>query len=415
MDSYALSIGQILLTILVLISSRFIWHKIKLLHKTSLKDDQGNLLPKTIRYSRVALICLTAILLVHVLKIDYSLYPNDTFELRVSSILWVFLVFLIARLADSFLGEYIRSRSEDPVSAISQPIQKSTGGVQLFVWFFLGRLLIHNSSLDFVIFPGEDITITISDVMLAIAMLILAHILSWIIIRVLLSRYYKIKEIDIGAQFALNTLLKYFMYMIAIVAAIQSLGLESRAIWGALAGAAIVVGLGLQQVVNDFASGVILLFERSIVVGNIIKVDDVLGKVKRIGIRASVIETREETTMIIPNSHLVSNNVTNWDFDKPRVKFFIPVGVAYGSDTQLVKEKLLEAVVEDSNVLKYPAPFIWFKSFDDSALLFELHYWSKKLMEEDQVKSEIRFRIDGLFRAAGIQIPFPQRTVHMTK
>lgn len=401
------------MAVVLIVCTRFILKKLK----QFVKGNQGgsnSLLPKTLSYARIAITCLSVILLVQIFKIDNLIDglqgPIEGAKprlFRISNTLWLFLVFLIARLADNFLSEYFRSKN-------TSSSKSNVSGVQYFVWLLLGGLILGQTDFDINVNPvgGETNRIMISDLMWATATMIGAHIISSLVIHVLLARYYRVKQIEEGAQFALNTLLRYLIYMIAAIIAIQQLGFDANAIWGALAGAAIVVGLGLQQVVNDFASGILLLFERSIVVGNVIQVDGIIGRVQRIGIRASILRTRDDTNLIIPNSHLVSNNVINWNFGRARVKFFIPVGVAYGSDTKEVESLLLRALENQKHILPKPEPFVWFKSFDDSSLLFELHYWSTHLMEEDNIKSNIRFEIDQLFREANIEIPFPQRVVH---
>jgi small-conductance mechanosensitive channel len=413
-ENFQITIGQILLAVLLIASTQFVLKKLKKYVEGN-KGEKNSLLPKTLRYARIAIICLTIILLVQLFKIDDlidgiqgALEDTKPRLFRISNTLWLFLVFLLARLADNFLAEYLKSKN-------TSTSHSTVSGVQYFVWLLLGGLILGQTSFDVNINPVGDGTnsIMISELMWAIMTLIGAHILSSLVIHVILDRYYSINQIEEGAQYALNTLLRYFIYMIAAIIAIQQLGFDANAIWGALAGAAIVVGLGIQQVLNDFASGILLLFERSIVVGNVIQVDGIIGKVSRIGIRASIIKTREDTNLIIPNSHLVSNNVVNWNFGRARVKFAIPVGVAYGSDTKQVESILLQSLEGNKSVLLKPAPFVWFKSFDDSSLLFEVHYWSTYLMQEDNVKSAIRFEIDKLFREAGIEIPFPQRVVHL--
>jgi len=413
-EDIQITLGQILLAILLVASTQFILKKLRKFVKGNTGEDNG-LLPKTLTYARIAIICLCIILLVRIFKLDNLMdgLLGDVADtqprlFRISNTLWLFLVFLVARLADNFLAEYLKSRS-------TTTSQSNLSGVQYFVWLFCGGLILRQTDFDLNINPLSDGTnsILISELMWAVATLICAHIISSLVIHVILASYYRRNQIEEGAQFALNTLLRYFIYMIAVIIAIQQLGFDANAIWGALAGAAIVVGLGLQQVVNDFACGILLLFERSIVVGNVIQVDNKIGQVKRIGIRASVLRTREDTNMIIPNSHLVSNNVINWNFGRARVKFSIPVGVAYGSDTKLVETILLQALEGNKSILTKPAPFVWFKSFDDSSLLFEIHYWSTHLMQEENVKSTIRFKIDKLFREANIEIPFPQRVVHL--
>ena len=235
------------------------------------------------------------------------------------------------------------------------------------------------------------------------------------ITQIFLYGYYRQKNINIGSQFAVNQLLKYVIYVIAAFIALDTLGVKMTLIYGGAAALLVGVGLGLQQTFNDFFSGLILLFERTVEVGDTVQIGDNVGTVKKIGLRASIIEGRQNITMIVPNSKMVVDSVTNWSHFDDKVRFSINVGVAYGSDTEQVKELLLAAAKENPYIIEYPAPFVRFVDFADSSLNFQLHFWSRNFIIIEDVKSDLRFKIDALFRANNISIPFPQRDIHIKK
>ncbi|MEM1122094.1 MAG: mechanosensitive ion channel domain-containing protein, partial [Bacteroidota bacterium] len=193
--------------------------------------------------------------------------------------------------------------------------------------------------------------------------------------------------------------------------ALHFLQINMTVLWGGLAALLVGVGLGLQQTFNDLFSGLVLLFERGIEVGEILEIDGEVGSLKKIGLRTSVIESRDNITIIVPNSKLVVSNVINWTHYDNKVRFRISVGVAYGSDTALVKKILLKTAKAHPNILKRPAPYVRFTDFGNSSLDFELLFFSKKFITIEDIKSDLRFEIDQKFREAGVTIPFPQRDI----
>ena len=180
-------------------------------------------------------------------------------------------------------------------------------------------------------------------------------------------------------------------------------------IFGALS---IGIGFGLQNIFNNFISGLILLFERPIQVGDYIEVGGLWAEVKQINVRATVVQTFDNASVIIPNSELISQQVTNWSFKDKRMRRNLEIGVAYGSDIDLVKKTLLDIARNTRGVLKYPRPEVLFIDHADSALIFRLRIW----VDVDDfwtVASEIRFDIDRRFRELAIEIAFPQRDLHI--
>ncbi|MBT8189983.1 MAG: mechanosensitive ion channel, partial [Bacteroidia bacterium] len=182
---------------------------------------------------------------------------------------------------------------------------------------------------------------------------------------------------------------------------------------GGAAALLVGIGLGLQQTFNDFISGIVLLFERSVSVGDVLEFEGTVGTIKEIGLRSSIVETRENISLIVPNHLLVNNKVINWTHFSDKVRFEINIGVAYGSDAALVKKILLDIADQNPYVLQYPSPIVRLKQFGESSLDFTLYFFSRNYMVIEDIKSDIRLEINRMFNEFNITIPFPQRDVHM--
>lgn len=235
-----------------------------------------------------------------------------------------------------------------------------------------------------------------------------ARVLYGSIDKICLNRFFKKRNIDVGRQFAIKAMFKYLIYTMALLWAIQSLGIQLSVIWTAVAALMVGIGLGLQQTFNDLLSGIILLTEATVEVGDIVSIEGLQGTVKRIGLRTSKVETIDEVTIIIPNSKLVGDNVINWSHTKTPTRFHIPIGVSYSSDIDLVGVLLLEAVGTQKGVSKYPEPSVLFTDFGSSSLDFKLYFHSNEYLKIESIKSEIRYKVMKLFRNNDIEIPFPQ-------
>jgi small-conductance mechanosensitive channel len=220
------------------------------------------------------------------------------------------------------------------------------------------------------------------------------------------------RRFDRGIRDAIKKLLHYSMVFVGFLFAMSLAGVELKN-FAVLAGAfGIGIGFGLQNIVNNFVSGIILLFERPIKVGDIVIIDNAWGTVLRIGLRSTVVTTLDESEIIVPNSLLVSEMVTNWSLTSPLCRVSIPVGVAYGSDVPLVLKILVEAGEENEDILTDPAPSPLFNGFGDSSLDFELRVWISNVRDRLRVRSEVCQFIDRRFREEGVEIPFPQRDLH---
>jgi small-conductance mechanosensitive channel len=178
---------------------------------------------------------------------------------------------------------------------------------------------------------------------------------------------------------------------------------------------AIGVGFGAQNLINNFISGFIMMAEQPIKIGDLVEVDDHFAVVEEIGARCTRIRTGSNVHILVPNSSFLEKSIINWTLSDRKIRTRVIVGVVYGSPVREVERLLTQAVMENKKVLKAPEPFVLFNDFGDNALIFEIHFWISisRLMERLMIESAIRFRIDDLFRKAGIVIAFPQRDVHL--
>ncbi len=228
-----------------------------------------------------------------------------------------------------------------------------------------------------------------------------------------LHRVYRQRGVEEGVEYALNRLLHYAILAFGFVWALDNLGVSITgfAALGAILG--VGIGFGLQNIAQNFVSGLILLLERPVKRGDFVVVGDTRGTVRAIHMRATVITTLDNVDILVPNGQLITESVVNQTFDTRRVRMRVEVGVAYGSDTDQVRKVLERVAREHSNVLDSPPPTVRFENFGDSSLDFALLAWVADPLQQPQVASDLRFAIDNAFREAGIEIPFPQRDLHI--
>jgi small-conductance mechanosensitive channel len=221
------------------------------------------------------------------------------------------------------------------------------------------------------------------------------------------------RRVEAGVRVSIARLVHYVLIFIGFAMALLALGFEFTKLTIILSALGIGIGFGLQGIVNNFVSGLILLFERPVRVGDYIELGGKWAEIKNIGLRASTVQTFDQADVIIPNADLVTNQVINWTLTNRLVRLTIPVGVAYGSDIALVMETLMESAKENSKVAETPTPQVLYLSFGESALEFELRVW---VLDADNwlvVSSELHQEIDRRFRKAKIEIAFPQRDLHL--
>jgi len=231
---------------------------------------------------------------------------------------------------------------------------------------------------------------------------------------VLNTRVYPVYPmLDSGARAAINKLLHYLLVVVGIYAAMQLLYIQLGALTVLVGTLGLGLGLGLQPLFINFISGLMIFFERHIKVGDIVEVGDRIGEVTNISMRSTSIKTFDNIDMVIPNADFITSQVVNWSLQDRQIRGNLTIGVAYGSNAELVRKLLLQVADEHSMVLKDPAPSVWFTDFGDSALMFRLNVWFGDLSDRVSSLTEMRFTIDKLFAEHGINIPFPQQTLSL--
>lgn len=216
-----------------------------------------------------------------------------------------------------------------------------------------------------------------------------------------------------GTGFAISTLLKYTLYIIGLISFLNFLGLEWGKLQWLIAAMGVGLGFGLQEIVANFVSGLIILFEKPIRIGDTITIGGVTGNVSRIHIRATTITDWDRKEVIIPNKTFITDQLINWSLTDPITRIIVPVGVAYGSDTGLVTQLLLQAAASNKNVLSEPQPLAYFLAFGNSTLDFELRAYISSMDKRNQATHDLHRTIDLLFREHGIEIAFPQLDLHL--
>jgi small-conductance mechanosensitive channel len=259
------------------------------------------------------------------------------------------------------------------------------------------------------------LSISLGDVLVFLFVVWLSFLLARFVNFVLEEDVFPRTRLARGVPYAVSSLLRYTMIFLGFMLALAAAGIELGNLTVIAGGLGVGIGFGLQNVTNNFVSGLILLFERPVQVGDVVQImsQNLWGEIRRIGIRASVVHTFDGAEVVVPNGHLISDSVTNWTLSDRRRRIEVNVGVEYGTDAQRVIDLLLETAQSHPQVLEVPAPRAFFLSFGDSALLFLLRAWIADFDEGYRVRSELSVSIQRALREAGIGVPFPQRDLHL--
>lgn len=239
---------------------------------------------------------------------------------------------------------------------------------------------------------------------------------SWLllyIISVPLNRRVKKGTLEKSSAYAAKQIASYIVWTLCIVLSIQAAGFNISLLLAGSAALLVGIGLGLQQTFSDFISGVILLLDSSIKIDDILELDGMVCRVIKIGIRTSVVVNRDEVYVIVPNSKFTSERVINWTHSDDNARFSVLIGVHYKSDAEQVKNILLDCANKHPHVLQSKLPIVRLEGFDDSAITFNLLFWSKEIFRVEQIRSDLRFYILKAFREQGIEIPYPQRDLYL--
>lgn len=253
--------------------------------------------------------------------------------------------------------------------------------------------------------------------LLILKLLILIIALLWIsgrLRKLLSTRILARSSMSVGSRQMISTLFHYTFIVVGLMIIIQAAGIPLTTL-NVMAGAlGIGVGLGLQEVFKNFVSGLVILFERPIKIGDRVMVGEVDGSIVEIRARSTTVLTNDNIAIIVPNSSFIVDNVINWTYNDPRIRFHIPIGVSYGSNPDEVEKALLAAAADVDEVLEEPPARVWFREFGDSSLNFELLAWTSRLLHSPgDFRSKLNFAVHRRLHEAGITIPFPQRDLHV--
>ncbi|MFT7149844.1 MAG: small-conductance mechanosensitive channel, partial [Nonlabens sp.] len=331
---------------------------------------------------------------------------------------FLFIINLFGNLVRSILINKILSRYvEDRKTVLS------IGNTTKYIILAIGVATVlaaigfsSNSDLNYALTYDSDdkpalrIFDVIRLVFLMTLLVFLSGKLKTIFVKQILSKY----SDDIGVSQSIGTIIQYFFIIMGAFVVIQSSGINLGSL-NVLAGAlGVGIGFGLQNIANNFISGLIILFERPIKVGDRIEVGNVTGDVVKISSRASTVSTNDNISIIIPNSELINKQVINWSHNDRRIRYHVPVGVSYKEDPEFIRKVILEVADENKDVLKRPAPEVLFIGYGDSSIDFDLLVWTSSYIDKPIIlRSQLYYEIFKMFKEHKIEIPFPQRDLHL--
>lgn len=267
---------------------------------------------------------------------------------------------------------------------------------------------------NWTLFKIDKNTITLGQLIIGLTLLIVGYYILRLFTRHLEKLILRRLDVQESVGHAISTFILYFSMIILCLFTLRLLNIPIT-IFTVIGGAlAVGIGFGSQNIMNNFISGLILILEQPVRAGDILEIDSITGEVERIGARATTIKSIDNTHIVVPNSSFLEKNILNWTLSDDVVRRRVNVGVIYGSPTRKVEELLLKAVKEHKRVLKTPNPIVFFKEFGNHSLNFSVSFWVKveHIMELKQIPSDIRFRVDELFRENNIVIAFPQQDMH---
>jgi small-conductance mechanosensitive channel len=270
-----------------------------------------------------------------------------------------------------------------------------------------------DSFLNYRLFKLGDFELIMGNLLIGLLVLISTWLIIFLLRKAITRPRFIIDKIDEKRRTSIFLIAKYFIWVISIVIFLEVIGVKITLLLVGSTALLVGIGLGLQNIFTDLVSGLFLLFEGSIKVGDVLEVDGVVGKVVDVNLRSTEVITRDNSMIIIPNSRFVVEKVVNWSHNNDKVRFKVQVGIAYGSDVDIVIETLKEAMSEIKGIEISPAPFVMFQDFGDSSLQFDMIFWSKDPFRIEIIKSELRILVYRKLKERNLAIPFPQRDVHI--
>jgi potassium efflux system protein len=287
---------------------------------------------------------------------------------------------------------------------------------RLFPWTRQWSYVVGQSLISVFAAPSVNLGrnhYSISDLLLLLSSVVVLFILSKYVTDLFRARVLAVTGVNRGAQATISILVRYSLVFFGSLSLMQIWGIDISSLAILASSLGIGIGFGLQDIAKNFGSGLVLVFERPIQVGDFVEVGDFQGTVEHIGARSTLIRTLDQVSIIVPNSRFLENEVINWSLGNPISRIRLPVGVAYGSDIERVRQVFLQAARDHPQVLTTPSPQVFFKAFGDSSLDFEVMVWTAEPSRQVKLKSDLYFAIEALLREHQVEIPFPQRDLHV--
>ena len=396
----------------------FLWRAVK-----TARDESSRLFAWVMRFG---VLFLLVVFVAEV--IGQTVFAMQVFDAVNRSVIFILFGWMLITLMRGGLELVVKGPVFKKVSFLSRNSTVILRRLMLLVQILIWAFIFSNILVDWGLFnlPSEAIQgflalgftvgekkITIGLVLAAVAILYGSFVVSWAVQTVLMEEVLRRRQVELGVRMSMARLVHYVLILVGFMIALSALGfnLQNITILGGALG--IGIGFGLQTVVSNFVCGLILLFERPLKVGDVIELGDQRGRVKKLGLRATVVQTFDQAEVVVPNNDLISNQVTNWTLADRKMRLTIPVGVAYGSDIGLVMKTLNEIAKENASVLKDPPPQVLFSTLGASSLDFDFRVWLSDYGDRRRVQSELLLEIDRRFRQLDIEIPFPQTDLHV--
>jgi len=259
-----------------------------------------------------------------------------------------------------------------------------------------------------------DSTLTLNGILQMLAAVMLVLVAERYLRRIIRRRVLAHTHLEPGLQYAISRFVGYCFIAVGFFFAFKVVNLDLSSLAVVIGGLGIGIGFGLRNIVSNFVSGLIILAERPIAIGHRVEVGGVAGQIVKISLRSTVVVTNDNITIIVPNSDFITHPVTNWSYSDPKVRLRLPVGVAYGTNVEKLQRVLMEIAAENPAVLEDPAPMVRFLEFGDSSLNFELAVWTIDMAHRPtRFRSDLYFAIERKLRENNIEIPLPQRDLHL--
>ena len=363
--------------------------------------------------------------------LNYPLIDTAGFIFAPINIIIFLVIYLIGKLFLKYLKRYFKVLHIDDkqftIEGREFALWKLIRQFVYFLMFYISfrSLKFNNQEINFSnVFEFDFIRmgefhISVYHLFLVIVVLFVSKMILNFLKVYLLKRVSKRNNLDKGTEYTIIQIAKYVIYTIAIIIILRSFGVQLSLFLGGATAFLLAVGLGLQDIFKDFISGLLLLFEGTTKVGDVVEIgntnynENAVATITEINLRTSKVKTREGKTLILPNSILTHQLVNNWSYDDTLTRFNIPVAVAYDSDMDLVKEILIKCASEHPKVKNTKPVFVMLLGFGDFGLEMELVFWADQNFEIEKYKSEIRFTIVKEFRTHNVEIPYPQQDIHL--